>query len=67
MRHYVNRFYGPSLYQSEQVPGMIERYTAANHWLQKARSTRLEDWGPPSSWLTRSTNCTKSTLRSDER
>ena len=53
MRHYEIVFMvHPD--QSEQVPGMIERYSAA---ITGAEGTihRLEDW------LTRSTNCTKHT------
>ena len=48
MRHYEIVFMvHPD--QSEQVPGMIERYTAAI------------TGGAAVSWLTRSTNCTKHT------
>ena len=57
MRHYEIVFMvHPD--QSEQVPGMIERYTAA---ITGAEGTihRLE--GAAVSWLTRSTNCTKLT------
>lgn len=58
MRHYEIVFMvHPD--QSEQIPGMIERYTGA---ITAAAGTihRLEDWGRRR-WLTRSTNCTKLT------
>mgnify|MGYP000174609572 CR=1 FL=1 len=67
MRHYEIVFMvHPD--QSEQVPGMIERYTAAitgagcsaDQLVQKARSTVWKT-GAAVSWLTRSTNCTKHT------
>ncbi len=59
MRHYEIVFMvHPD--QSEQVPGMIERYTAAITGAE-GKIHRLEDWGRPVSWLTRSTNCTKHT------
>ena len=55
MRHYEIVFMvHPD--QSEQVPGMIERYTAAITGAE-GKIHRLEDWGR----LTRSTNCTKHT------
>ena len=56
MRHYEIVFMvHPD--QSEQVPGMIERYTGA---IKAAGGTihRLEDWVVVN-WLTQSTNCTK--------
>lgn len=58
MRHYEIVFMvHPD--QSEQVPGMIERYTGA---ITAAAGTihRLEDWAAVS-WLIRSTYCTKLT------
>ncbi|BBU87353.1 hypothetical protein EIMP300_87530 [Escherichia coli] len=65
MRHYEIVFMvHPD--QSEQVPGMIERYTAAITGAE-GKIHRLEDWGRTDgqqvavSWLTRSTNCTKHT------
>lgn len=59
MRHYEIVFMvHPD--QSEQVPGMIERYTAAITGAE-GKIHRLEDWGRQIGWLTRSTNCTKHT------
>jgi small subunit ribosomal protein S6 len=58
MRHYEIVFMvHPD--QSEQVPGMIERYTGA---ITAAEGTihRLEDWGRRQ-LAYRSTNCTKLT------
>ena len=58
MRHYEIVFMvHPD--QSEQVPGMIERYSAA---ITGAEGT-ITVWktGAAVSWLTRSTNCTKHT------
>ena len=63
MRHYEIVFMvHPD--QSEQVPGMIERYTAAI----TGAEGKITVWktGAAVSWLTRSTNCTKHTT-SDER
>lgn len=58
MRHYEIVFMvHPD--QSEQVPGMIERYLLPS-LVQKARSTVWKT-GAAVSWLTRSTNCTKHT------
>lgn len=58
MRHYEIVFMvHPD--QSEQVPGMIERYLLPS-LAQKARSTVWKT-GAAVSWLTRSTNCTKRT------
>ena len=58
MRHYEIVFMvHPD--QSEQVPGMIERYTAAITGAE-GKIHRLEDWGRRQ-LLTRSTNCTKHT------
>lgn len=58
MRHYEIVFMvHPD--QSEQVPGMIERYSAAITGAE-GKIHRLEDWGRRH-WLTRSTNCTKRT------
>ena len=58
MRHYEIVFMvHPD--QSEQVPGMIERYTAAITGAE-GKIHRLET-GAAVSWLTRSTNCTKHT------
>ena len=58
MRHYEIVFMvHPD--QSEQVPGMIQRYTAAITGAE-GKIHRLEDWAAVS-WLTRSTNCTKHT------
>lgn len=59
MRHYEIVFMvHPD--QSEQVPGMIERYTGA---IKEAGGTihRLEDWAVVN-WLTQSKNCTKHTM-----
>ena len=58
MRHYEIVFMvHPD--QSEQVPGMIERYTAAITGAE-GKIHRLEDWG-------RRQQTAQSTLRSDER
>ena len=58
MRHYEIVFMvHPD--QSEQVPGMIERYTVQS-LQQQVRSTVWKT-GAAVSWLIRSTNCTKLT------
>ncbi len=58
MRHYEIVFMvHPD--QSEQVPGIIERYTAAITGAE-GKSTVWKT-GAAVSWLTQSTNCTKHT------
>ena len=70
MRHYEIVFMvHPD--QSEQVPGMIERYTAAitgaegkihRRWSKPVTApSTVWKTGAAVSWLTRSTNCTKHT------
>ncbi|VDY46369.1 30s ribosomal protein S6 [Salmonella enterica subsp. enterica serovar Daytona] len=64
MRHYEIVFMvHPD--QSEQVPGMIERYSAAITGAE-GKIHRLEDWGPPSAGLP-DQQTAQSALRSDER
>lgn len=63
MRHYEIVFMvHPD--QSEQVPGMIERYTAAITGAE-GKIHRLEDWGRRHGLPDQQT--AQSTLRSDER
>lgn len=63
MRHYEIVFMvHPD--QSEQVPGMIERYTAAITGAE-GKIHRLEDWGRRQ--LAYPQQTAQSTLRSDER
>ncbi|SPW42884.1 30S ribosomal protein S6 [Escherichia coli] len=65
MRHYEIVFMvHPD--QSEQVPGMIERYTAAITGAE-GKIHRLEDWGRRQPGLTPINKLPQSTLRSDER